>query len=493
MQVRRSAAGLDNLQTPTASLERAHWLPPALLLAVLVPCYLPALTATYGYADDFPQLLESLQRIKWVQDAWNQAARPIGGWLTEWSFHAAGSIAGLAYLRAVSLLLLLLLALAIYRHLLALLYEPALAALAAAFVCTQTPVQVNVGWASMWLYMIPPALSYAAYHAVLRAGGGAVVSRAKWLLLALLLLYISFNIYPPSTMFLWFWFGTDALLADISLARLLRRFALLLIACGAAGITYYGIYKALGYHHPRGQFTPDIVRKLGWFLRGVLPVAARLQWYDYAPAWLPVMIGVLVIAGIVLRRQNSILHRAVRLVLGAATVFLSYLPLLLLKEFYAPFRSQLVLTIYLGTLAFLSIFWIMVRLKTPVASRYLVLCALVMAGVVRGNANLVRHVVLPQSFDYMFLRGQLTSALAARKNAVVLEGTLPPNCWDELCRVTSEMPHDYRMLKDMAQLVAQESPHAPGYYLQVVPHNTPVTPADSTAIIDMQAVMEMLN
>lgn len=462
--------------------------PPAFalgMLGVLALCYLPAITARYGFADDFAFLLESHQTFKWVQDSWNQTARPVGGFLTEWSFRAAGTIAGLAYLRAAALLLFLLLALLIYRHLLAFVRQPVLAALAAAFVCTQPPFQVAVGWACLWLYLIASLLSYAAYHA------------KRWLV-ALLLLYLALNIYPPSTMFLWFWFGVEAVFSDARLPVLLRRFLALLAICGAATVLYYLIYKAFGYHYPRSELATDFPRKIAWFLRTVLTTASRLQWFECFARWLPLSVWLIIMAGIFLRGNLSAWQAAGRLGIAMAAVWLSFLPMLAVRGWDAPFRTQIALTPLIGALLFLALWPILARLRIPERVRYVGLCALVVAGLVKANRNLVSHIVVPQSLDYMVLRGAITDALAAHKKMVVLEGTPAPKWpWDEFHLITSVMPHEYSMLKAMAMLIVQEvrpgTRNVPGDVLRVVPHGTPVPPAADTAVIDMQRVIDMLS
>jgi len=468
---------------------RTRLIVPAMLLAVLALCYLPMLTATFGYADDFAQLAESINSIKWLQRAWNEAARPIGGWLTEWSFHAAGTIAGLAYLRAAGLLLLLLIALVIYRHLLPLLRDPALAGLAAAFICAQPPFLVNVGWASMWLYLIPPLLSYAAYLAILRGG--------KWLLPALLLLYIALNIYPVSTMFLWFWFGTEVLLADTPPKLLLRRFMLLLVVCGAASVLYYGLYKAFGYHHARGEFVTDLRTKLDWFIRIAVGMASRLNWFDCWSRWLPLSVWSVIVLGAFLLRKEPLANVALKSGLCAALLFLCYLPLLVVKELDAPYRSQIVLTAYIAMLAFVAVLGILVRLNAPARIRYLVLGALVAAGLVKAEASVAFNVVFRQSLDYRYLRAALTRELPSHQHIVLICGVPEPNCWNELCRVTSELGTTYPVLYSMAVLVARESWNGqgpdPAYKLHVVPYGTAVPPSQDTAIVDMEAATDILN
>jgi hypothetical protein len=88
--------------------------------------------------------------------------------------------------------------------------------------------------------------------------------------------------------------------------------------------------------------------------------------------------------------------------------------------------------------------------------------------------------------------------MAAHKKIVMVEGVLTAKWhWDELRLITSVLPDEYRMLSAMAYLITQESWHGPGpapeYNIQAVPYGTAVTPARDTAIIDMQAVMDMLS
>jgi hypothetical protein len=102
------------------------------------------------------------------------------------------------------------------------------------------------------------------------------------------------------------------------------------------------------------------------------------------------------------------------------------LPLLAVKELYAPYRSQSVLTAYFGALAFLAVWQILLRLRGPALIRYLVLCALAGAGLLKATSTPVAHVVLPESLDYVFLGGSLARGLVAHPQALIVEGTFPP-------------------------------------------------------------------
>lgn len=487
-------------QSPRSSAwpPRLHLVVPALLLMALALCYAPALSSTFGFADDFPHLMEAHNQVKWVQEFWSKAGRPIGGFLTEWGFRAVGTIAELACLRATALLLLLVLAALIYRHLLIWLREPPLAALATAFVCTQPPFVLHVGWASLWLYLINPLLSYAAYHAITRGEQGDYRRRAKWLLTALLLLYIALNIYQPSAMFLWFWFGVEAVLGDTKPRYLLRRFILFLAVCAAAATLYYGIFRLLGYHSSRAQFVLDVPRKLEWFLRTVMTTASRLQWFENVSRWLPLTVWLVIVPGLVLLRRNRTPDVLMKMAVSAASVFLCYLPLLAVSEYDVPFRSQLALTAYIGALFFVAVYRIMVRLKAAARLRYTVLCALVAVGLVKSNAILVSHIVLPQSLDYSYLRSALLDAIVAHKKAVIVGCALPPNWhWDELRLITSVMPVEYRMLDAMGFLIVNEiwrlRTPPPDDIVTVLPHGAPLSPPNDRVIIDMQPVMDMLS
>ena len=115
----------------------------------------------------------------------------------------------------------------------------------------------------------------------------------------------------------------------------------------------------------------------------------------------------------------------------AAVVLLSYLPLLVVKELDAPIRSRTVLAAYIGALA---------------------------------------------------------GELAGHKQVVLLVGAPAPGCWDELCRVTSELGTEYPMLSAMAGLIVREDWKGPGAApenrLRVVARGTQAAAAD-TAVIDM--------
>ncbi len=204
LAVREISPSMQNETTPPAS-GAIGLLPGTLLVLAVLVCHGAALAATFGFCDDFPQLLESISLEKWLVQAMVAAGRPAGAILAEYSFRVAGSIENLVWLRAISILLITLFGWMFVSHQIRLGMDSTAAAMASAFVCGVALFGVYVGWASLWLYLAPVVLSYFAYRwsgglTVRRAGPRSYLAAAA----AVAVLYVSFNIYPPATTFFFF-------------------------------------------------------------------------------------------------------------------------------------------------------------------------------------------------------------------------------------------------------------------------------------------------
>lgn len=74
----------------------------ALVVAGLAVSYAPALFAEYGIADDYPCLQDATAGPEWMIPAMKRLGRPAGAYALFYSYRAAGTIANLRWLRALS-------------------------------------------------------------------------------------------------------------------------------------------------------------------------------------------------------------------------------------------------------------------------------------------------------------------------------------------------------------------------------------------------------
>ena len=470
-----------------------------IVLLMLILCYLPAVTSSFGYADDFPQLAESTNGVKWVQDAWTKAGRPIGGLLTEFSFRVARTIPGLALLRGLGLVLMLIIAAMMYVELKRCFKLPIRAALGAVFICSLPPFQVYVGWASMWLYLIPPVLTYLAYWLLVRAEGASIRLQVLFSVVSAVIVLVSLNIYPPSTMFLWFWFGVGVFAPEIGIRRILLRFMRVLVACGFGCVSYYVIYKLLGYSDPRSQLSMEFGKKMRWFVIDVLGTASHLQWFDSRTIWVPVAAWTIILVGFLVVCRSSRTRWIGGIVLSVALLPLCYLPILVVQEFEVSFRSQIALASFIGFLVCFGATNIVRAASRWQRTGVGVLALIVAAGLVKGNINLVSNIVAPQSFEYLYLKSNVVNGLRSGRKIAVIEGDLGAwlshRKWNEFSLITTVMPSEYHMLGAMARVIARDASAeagvpGTGYRLDILSRSQ--RPAADSYIVDMDAFAKML-
>ncbi len=135
-----------------------------LLAAVLCHAFLPTLTQTYGYNDDYPLLWRKLHRLfpLWTNE-FAQQGRPLGGLIWIGAFSFPRSLEQLAGVRALALLGVWLLACLQCWHLWRWLRFPAGLAAGLSLAAVLSPAfGVLGGWAELWSYPYASVLAYAA-------------------------------------------------------------------------------------------------------------------------------------------------------------------------------------------------------------------------------------------------------------------------------------------------------------------------------------------
>ena len=362
--------------------------------------------------------------------------------------------------------------------------------MASAFVCGVAPFGVYAGWASLWLYLPPVVLSYFAY----RLAGGLTFrgDRLRPCLAAgaaAAILYVSFNIYQPTTAFYFFWIATELALARESTLRVWRLLVSRLIVFGSAAILYYAIYRLAGLHHPRGELTTEPLARLGWFWTTVAPAAGRLHWFDTESLALPVLVFGLAALAFLLQPALAAGERLLRLLLFLLLLVIFYLPILVVKEYDATLRSQLPLAAILAAAAWLGASRLIRALGWAAAGRGL-LAAILLAALVQANRNMAGHIVFPQAFEYTYLRGQLHSLDPGTKAVFLLAPDTglwlaAKGRWDEYRLITSVMPHEYHMLNAMAALILRERPALSGVRVEQIPPGAPLPAPGAGQVIDL--------
>ena len=437
-----SSAGPSALR---AYLADAGLAPIAIALTVLA-ILLPTVIVPYGFSDDYSYLWMAVsgepsgQFGKNIFQVSAASGRPLTGLISTLFFGAAGTIDHLRFIRIFGVLGVVALALSVHWALLRSAVRPLLAALMAVFICTLPPLQVYVAWTLLW----------TAPYAALLAGGASVLAvsvadrplRLAWRRIAgaIVLLIAALLLYQPPAMFFWVFLAIALVGTVDDPARTLRLVRVHLLVAGSALALAYIELKLtvlyLGADTPgaaRGGLSHDVLGRLHWFIEQ--PLYQALNVFDLTPSHgVAAVVAVVSLGGMALglwsRATRPWLHMSIAVLL----IPLSYLPNLVVKEEWPPFRTQAALSalvaLYLG-LGAIGIWlwlaqWARPRLRTEIIVGARRLALLVAVGVVGTSCfvaatNISSLIVEPQMTELRMLRGQLLALPPDAPRVIVVQ------------------------------------------------------------------------
>ncbi|MCC8986155.1 MAG: hypothetical protein LM523_00320 [Candidatus Contendobacter sp.] len=255
------------------------WAIALLLLLLPLATYWNTTFHDFGLRDDYANLREAHEEPGKILQFTASHARPVYGWLLQYSFEHIDEIAGLEWLRLAGAAGLGLAAAALFGLLLRVGWHWPAAGFAAAMTVLAPAAQIVAGWATAWPYPVA---------ALLALGGFALANANRedypWLRRtgAVLLVTASALIYQPNSLL--YLVGIAAVLPVLRgqppLARL--RWVGVHLAIVAAGLAVAFLIMKLSYvagvftASNRIAFEADPVGKLGWFLREPLLNALNL-------------------------------------------------------------------------------------------------------------------------------------------------------------------------------------------------------------------------
>ncbi len=235
--------------------------------------------------------------------------------------------------------------------------------------------------------------------------------------------------------------------------------------------------------------TTEPLAKIRWFWTEVAPAAGRLHWFDTERLALPAIVLGLGAVAFLLQPALAAGERLLRLLLFLFLLVVSYLPILVVKEYDATLRSQLPLAAILAASAWLGASRLTRALGWAAAGRAL-LAVILVAALVRANRNMAGHIVFPQAFEYTYLRGQLHSLEPGTKAVFLLapdagQWLAAKGRWDEYRLITSVMPYEYHMLNAMAALILREKPALGDVRVEQIPRGAPLPDPGAGQVIDL--------
>ncbi len=445
----------------------------ALVVVGVAVSYAPALFAEYGIADDYPCLQDAAAGPEWMIPAMKRLGRPAGAYALFYSYRAAGTIANLRWLRALSLAGIAVLALLLFAELRRRSQPPFVAASIAVLAATLPAFQIYAAWAQVWHYSFACALTYLSFRLTGSASAVRVAAAAVALWLALAL-------YQPAAMFFFVWMALDVWflggrpLAAIPWARRLGAFF-------AALFLYFAVFRLSGTAAPRAQLATDLWAKARWFGLEVLPQALRLSWIESHGAFPPAMAASAIVAGAVAFARGSFSRRMTILTTLGALALLSYLPNLAAAEIASPLRTMAALSAILALL-----FWLSAAALASIAVRrggVILSIAAATVSVWHSRDIEIHTLIEPRARELKLLRAKLRGWNAGYPRIEVVQRSDGAAHTDgpyarEFAGGTFELPLAWDVARWMTVLCAREiSPRATfGVNVSSAGHSPPPSP-----------------
>ncbi len=417
------------------------------IAVVLLGVFLPAVIASYGFADDYSILWMAVsgdpspQFGKDIFAANATGGRPLAGILQSVFFAAAGTIDHLRFVRGAGVLAIVALAMLFHWALVRSAIRPFIAALITLFVCSMPAFQVYASWTVM--FVSPYAMLLAAGSSLLAvstldAPRQVVPDR---LVGTVVMLIAALMIYQPAAMFFWVFFAVALVGAARNSARIVRVARIHFVVAGVAfGITFVAtrlMTRMLGAEATAGHrtiLTHDVLGKGRWFLEQPLNQALNLFELNPTSNWLALSVSIIAIVGI----GVWLLRWSPRPILVAAIAIslvpLAYLPNLVVADTWPPFRTQVALTSLVALYAWLGALglWTAVRdvLQDRVSQRVLTATErsviglsvfVVVLSLTLAAIHVETLIVEPQTTELALLRSQVKEVpTGARRIGFVL-------------------------------------------------------------------------
>src|SRR5215469_931820 len=385
------------------------------LCAVLILCYGSVVYATYGFSDDYSELLAHLSGDRYPWAARMASGRPINAALNDLVFLLVPNIGALRYLRLLSIFAVAGTAWVIYLVLTYAEWDFWQAVCAALIIASLPSFQVYVSFALTASFSFSMLTAGLSVYFIERS---AMKSEPRTNLLlggSVLMLALSVLNYQPAAMFFWVLativsFSSDATPKNI-IRRLLRYFIVFAPAMGI-GLCAYILGKrkyGIGYIGPeRAALNHDLIGKLRWFLFN--PLLDALNLINLFPhRSIAVAVLCFISVGLFLYFQGRVRDRLANMFIAGLLVPVVYLPNLVIAENFSPYRTQIALTSLIAIYAFLALKGFVARF--PYEKRAAVVDATMFATASICLFVAAYHVQVyftrPQSVELEFMRQQL--------------------------------------------------------------------------------------
>jgi uncharacterized membrane protein len=493
----------------------------AVLLGITVAVFgmfLPTVIVPYAFSDDYSILWMAVsgepspQFGKTILDSNAVGGRPIEGLLSTLFFSAAGTIDNLRFLRLFAIVTILALALLLHWALVRSGVRSTPAALIAVLLCSMPPFQVYASWTVLFSVPLAALLAGGASLLTVAASDGPRNLFADRMVGATVMLLAALLIYQPPAMFFWVFLAVALVSARHEPKRALRitrsHFGVAGVALALAflvlklAVHYLGNTTTAG---ARSTLTHDVVGKTQLFFEQ--PLFRALNLFDLTPSrWLAGIVATVAAGGIVLWLLRQATRPLVYGAIGAILIPLSYLPNLVVKDMWPPFRTQVsissLIALYacLGALGIWLTFrdWLRPRVSSQAlkaAERIAVAICVMFVGTSAFFAakNVTTLIVEPQSTELRMLRSQVAALPEGVPRIAFVEtdwhgGMTDLVVYDEFGLASSVRPW---ALEPSVDLILQEegrlSPHALRPTIDVYPSYATTFPKDEP-VVDLRGL-----
>lgn len=366
------------------------WLVLALPLLI---CYSPVYLSNYAFSDDWTYLYASANNpsslLKWDI----LSGRPVYGVMRYWYAFFTTDTVSFVYLRLFSVLSLIALCCFIYEFICKReIFENDTQRITfSLLLCLLPSFQVLTAWAVCFPYIISILLAGISYTILSKK------SDFYGVILSALVLSISFAIYQPTAMSFLFFAFIDVCLSKKRITRKELFVIFLMIGFGMAmALIFAKIIPGELYNETlsRTNFTPDIIKKILWFIKE--PLKNAICNFDLGRKGLYVSISLLIMAVGIAKIRS---HDRRKPYLFLIFLMLSAMPNLLVNESWAAYRTITTIAM-IATAIFLTGIFTLLQKITFSKNYYYIAIAGVM---ILANNNIQVGFSTPQQIEYNLL------------------------------------------------------------------------------------------
>lgn len=391
----------------------------AVIFAAVLIAYFPAIHGYYLHTDDyFFSCWGGFPRAAVIRFM-AYVGRPLAG-LIYCTHGFVRTMASMNILRTISLVILALLGLLVYRYLRKELPSAPVALAAAVALLTTPPFATGVGYVATAAYVLAVPVAALAFLLVSeRVLANRSKGRLKSAALAFLLLMVALALYQPGALF---YIGLAAAATFLSDPLTFwrdhtRKLAVHAGLLGAACAVYYLAWRTwlqvagapLGAKYDGRRFG-DIYEHLKWFVHTPLVEAANL-WFVRPTTAYAILTGAVILAAMCLelltgggRRVAGVLGKiaavAVMIPMTYGINLVSYMP-------SPEYRTYTALEGCILLLSVIALSRILAAARLPPRAVAIVIAAVAVCGICAAHETIRRYFTVPDSIEFRFVKDQI--------------------------------------------------------------------------------------